>query len=183
MSSFSRTTLRGDPRRSRRQASSHGFDHLPARRKHAQHAPGTTVNHGLSVNEDLEFAVSTVNHLDIDLQLVPQRRRHTGGIQPGDSVSAITNSDMAHDGPLIRHLGRGSTSPWRLTHPRPLCHSFAGAGLLAANGPRASVVSHCDCQGQTMFNRRLLGVRASRLARTSRTRPGLTAGLRGFEVG
>ena len=74
-----------------------GVEHLPARREHTQRTPGTAVNYGLSIDQDLKLAVVTVDHLDLDPQLAPQLVRHPGGMQRGDSVSAIPNSDPAHD--------------------------------------------------------------------------------------
>src|SRR5262249_59180959 len=63
----------------------------------AQGVPGAAFDQRLPIDEDLEFAVATAHHLDIDSQLAPQPGRHTGGMQPRDSVGAITNGNPAHD--------------------------------------------------------------------------------------
>ena len=82
---------------SRRQPGPYDVEHLPARGEHAQGTPGPAIDHGRSIDEDLEFAVATANHLDLDSQLAAQPGRHPGGIQPGDSVGTIPNSDPTHD--------------------------------------------------------------------------------------
>src|SRR5262249_47816749 len=62
------------------------------------------IDYGLSIDEDLELAIVTANHLDLDPQLATQPGRHPGGMQPGDSVGTIPNSDPTHDD-LQRILG------------------------------------------------------------------------------
>jgi hypothetical protein len=37
-----------------------------------------------------------VLHFDLDPQITSQLRRHTGGVQTGQSVGAITNDDPSH---------------------------------------------------------------------------------------
>src|SRR5262249_32840365 len=80
-----------------RETSPDSVEHLPARGEHAEGSPGTAINHRLSIDEDLELAIVTANHLDVDPQLATQPGRHPGGMQPGDSVGAIPNGDPAHD--------------------------------------------------------------------------------------
>ncbi len=82
---------------SRRQPGPYDVEHLPSRGEHAQGTPGPAIDYGRSIDEDLEFAVATANHLDLDSQLAAQPGRHPGGMQPGDSVGTIPNSDPTHD--------------------------------------------------------------------------------------
>ncbi len=75
---------------------SHRLDHFSARRQNAQHRQRAGVNHCLSVYEDLEFAIAGSDHLHIGLQVATESCRHPGGVQPGNSISAITHDDSLH---------------------------------------------------------------------------------------
>ena len=77
-------------------------------------APSAAINHCLSVHDDLEFAVATTNHFNVARQLAPKLGRHTGGVQPRDSIRAIMNGDPAHKD-LLRFLsGRFSRWPCKI---------------------------------------------------------------------
>src|SRR5262245_4773838 len=129
-----KSVRRGDPGHSRRQAAPAGCEHLPARGEHAQGTPGTAIDHGLSIDKDLELAVMTANHLDLDPQVASKPGHHPGGMQPGDSVGAISNGDSTHDDLSRRNLAILGLPP-KDDRGRPWCHSFPGSELLGTEGP------------------------------------------------
>ena len=71
-------------------------DNLSPGRHDAECCESSTVDDGLTIHEHFVFAIGAVLHLDLDPQVTSQLRRHTGGVQTGQSVSAITNDDPSH---------------------------------------------------------------------------------------
>jgi hypothetical protein len=52
-----------------------------------------------------------VDHLHVGLKLATEARRHTDGVQPGDSVRAISNGDPTHVHLLAGHRRAALVTP------------------------------------------------------------------------
>jgi hypothetical protein len=72
------------------------LDNLSSGWHDAECCKGSTVDDGLTIHEHFVLAIGAVLHLDIDPQVTSQLRRHTGGVQAGQSVRAITNDNPGH---------------------------------------------------------------------------------------
>ncbi len=57
------------------------LDDLSAGWKHAECRERTCVDNGLAVDEDLEFTVTSLHHVDVRSQFATEARRHTDGVQ------------------------------------------------------------------------------------------------------
>jgi hypothetical protein len=72
------------------------FDNLSSSWHDAKCCESSTINDRLTIHEHFVLAIGTMLHLDLDPQVTPQLRRHTGGVQTGQSVRAISNDDPRH---------------------------------------------------------------------------------------
>jgi hypothetical protein len=72
------------------------LDNLSLGRHDAECCESSTVDDGLTIHEHFVLAIAAVDHVDIDPQVTSQLRRHTGGVQTGQSVRAISNDDPSH---------------------------------------------------------------------------------------
>ena len=81
---------------SARKSVADGGERLGCRRHEAQYHQRTTVHDGLAINENFVFPVASANHLDVDVELTANPRRHTGGVQSGHSIRAIPNGYSRH---------------------------------------------------------------------------------------
>ena len=80
----------------RREMCANSLDNLSSGRYDAEYCESSTVDDGLAIHEDLVLTISAVNHVDINPQVTSQLRRHTDGVQTGQSVRAITNDNPGH---------------------------------------------------------------------------------------
>ena len=65
-------------------------------RDDAQGYQRTAIDHSLTIDDHLVFAIVTVDHIDIDAEVAPELRRHTDGVQSRQSICAVTNGDSCH---------------------------------------------------------------------------------------
>ena len=56
----------------------------------------TGINHDFVVYEYFELPVTAVNHGHVTAELPAQVSRHPGGVEAGESVSAVTDCDLCH---------------------------------------------------------------------------------------
>lgn len=92
------------------QAIAHGIENLSSRGKNPQCRQRAAINHCVAVHKHLELPIVPVHHVDFSLQLATKPRRHTDGVQPGDSVRTITNGDATHH-PLLTTIGELTVGP------------------------------------------------------------------------
>lgn len=79
-----------------RQACSHGLDDFLSRGENAERRQGPCVDDALPVHQHLELTIMALDHLHLGSQLAAEPRRHTDGVEPGDSIGAVTNGDATH---------------------------------------------------------------------------------------
>ena len=72
------------------------LDNLSPGRHDAECRERSSVDDGLTIHEDFVFGIGTMLHLDLYAQVTSQLRRHTDGVQTGQSIRAITNDDPGH---------------------------------------------------------------------------------------
>ena len=72
------------------------FDNLLGRRHDAEERKCAPVHDRILVHQNLELAIAAVDHGNIGSQLAPQACRHTGGVDSGDSVTAVADRDAGH---------------------------------------------------------------------------------------
>ena len=65
-------------------------------RKDAQDSQCTRINYSFPIDQYLELSITPVDRVDVRLQLPTKTRRHTDGVQPGDSIRAIPDGDTSH---------------------------------------------------------------------------------------
>jgi hypothetical protein len=58
----------------------HGLEGSPDGRHDAEESQRASINDGCVVDKDLEFAIPTMDHVNIFAQLSPESRRHTDGV-------------------------------------------------------------------------------------------------------
>jgi len=87
----------------RREAGANSLDNLSSGRHDAECGENSTVDDGLTVHEHFVLAIGAVLHLDIDPKVTSQLRRHTGGVQTGQSIRTITNDNPGHFELLLLH--------------------------------------------------------------------------------
>jgi len=75
---------------------SHGVDGFPHGGHDPEECQRTAIDNGLVVDQDFEFAVPTVDHVDLCAEFASYPGRHTGGVNPGDSIRAVPNCDPCH---------------------------------------------------------------------------------------
>jgi len=97
-----RSTERSRGWRSVGQTLANSLNHLLSRWQHPQHRESASVDHCLSVNKDFELAIVAANHLNISVQFAAQARRHTDGVQTGNSIHTVTNCYSGHVPVLLR---------------------------------------------------------------------------------
>jgi len=73
-----------------------GLDHFLSRRHDPQRDERAAVDDDVVVDEDLEFAVAPFHQIDIGLELTAKTRRHTDGVDAGDSIRAVADGDASH---------------------------------------------------------------------------------------
>src|SRR5687768_10422053 len=71
-------------------------------RQDADETKRTGAGDFFAVNQDREFAVMSLDGLDLDRQIPPERRRHTGGLDPGHSITAAADGDAHHSLPATQ---------------------------------------------------------------------------------
>lgn len=81
---------------SRRKSFPYFLDCLACRRHHANDHERPTVNYRFAVDEKFVLAVTALDHLHVYAQLTTNPRRHTGGMQAGDSKRAIPDRHSRH---------------------------------------------------------------------------------------
>jgi hypothetical protein len=69
---------------------------LAAGREKTKNREESPVHKNLAIDEDFVLAVAPVLGVDLDMQLSFKLRRHTDGVQTGDSKGAIANNDSGH---------------------------------------------------------------------------------------
>jgi len=72
------------------------FDNLLGRRHDAEERKCAPVHDRILVHQNLELTIAAVDHGNIGSQLAPQACRHTGGVDSGDSVTAVADRDAGH---------------------------------------------------------------------------------------
>jgi hypothetical protein len=101
--------------------------------QHAEDGPRPGIHSGRAVHEHLEFAVPAPLHLHVGAKLPPQPGRHTGGVQAGHSIRAVTDSDAAHLWPpLTAVCSRRRPGVFRVYGDRSPLHDWR----LMVNGQR-----------------------------------------------
>jgi hypothetical protein len=65
----------------------------------------------LSIDQDFEFPILPMQHLDVGLEFTPDPGRHTDGLQTGDSKRTEADGDSCHDGPLVKSRDRATMAP------------------------------------------------------------------------
>ena len=96
------------------EARAHGLDDLPRRWHHPEDDQRSSVDHDIAIDEHFVLAVASLDCLDIRSELSPQTRRHTDGMQAGDSERAISYRHA-------RHVARSARGP---------THGFVGASVI-----------------------------------------------------
>jgi hypothetical protein len=81
--------LCGDPR-------PHDIDHVTARRHDTQEGKRAAVDNDIAIDQNLELSVVSVDHVHVGFQLAAHLGCHTGGVEAGDSVGAVTDGDPCH---------------------------------------------------------------------------------------
>jgi hypothetical protein len=74
----------------------HSCKDLASGRNGTQHHEGSAVYYGVTVDQDLVFAVTSVHGVYVNTEFSPEFRRHTDGVEPGQSVLAIANDYSRH---------------------------------------------------------------------------------------
>ena len=74
----------------------HGLDNRTRRWHHPEDDERPSVDHDVAIDEHLVLAVASLDCLDLDSELSPQTRRHTDGMQTGDSERAVPNRYAGH---------------------------------------------------------------------------------------
>jgi hypothetical protein len=72
------------------------LDNLSSRWNNAEGCESSAVDDRPTIHQHLVLAVAAMDQVDIDSQVASQLRRHTGGVQTRQSVSAITNDNSGH---------------------------------------------------------------------------------------
>jgi len=70
---------------------SHCITHIVDRRQNAEEGERPGAQHLFSIHKNLELTVTTGYGLDVDIQILAQGGRRTGGLYAGDSVAAPLN--------------------------------------------------------------------------------------------
>lgn len=70
---------------------------LPHRGQHADKAQRTAANDLLTIHKDGELPVVPLHRLHFEVKVAPQRRRHPGGLNAGDSVTAAADGNSHRD--------------------------------------------------------------------------------------
>jgi hypothetical protein len=84
------------------------------------------VDHHLVVDEDLELAVPAFDEIDFGLQLTAKARRHTDGVDAGDSIRAVADGDASHAFLLVRLKADATGIHQRiLGSQRPTCFVYS----------------------------------------------------------
>ena len=74
----------------------HDLDNPPPRRKDSHGREEASLDHGSAIDEDLVLAVVSSDHVDLDSKLTADLRRHTGGVEPRDSIGAESDGYSDH---------------------------------------------------------------------------------------
>ena len=74
------------------QPSLHQPSNLADRGKHADKSQRAAANELLTVHKDGELSVASLHHFHLEIQVAPQRCRHTGCLNARDSITAAANS-------------------------------------------------------------------------------------------
>jgi hypothetical protein len=82
-------------------------DDLTGRGENPQECERSSVYDGSVIYENLEFSVLAVNQVNLGAELSTNERRHTDGMNPGDSIAAIADGDSAHG------ASKGASRVWR----------------------------------------------------------------------
>jgi hypothetical protein len=80
----------------------HGFDDLAGGGQDAHPPQRTAIDHRLTIHQDFELSIAAVDFFDLGPQLATDPRRHTDGVQAGDSERTVTNRDLRHVDLLMR---------------------------------------------------------------------------------
>jgi hypothetical protein len=79
----------------------HRVHDLPRGRHQSEdHERSAIDGHG-AIDEDFVFSVMPVDHVDFETELAAEARRHTDGMEAGDSERAVTNRYPSHGGSLL----------------------------------------------------------------------------------
>jgi hypothetical protein len=74
----------------------HAIDDRSLGRQYAERCEFPAVDDRCAIDEDLEFTKMPWNHVHIDLQGATDERRHTDGMESGDSKRAVTDRHAGH---------------------------------------------------------------------------------------
>jgi hypothetical protein len=91
----------------------HLVDDAPRRRHQPEDDRRPPIDDGFAIHEDLVLTVIPPDRFHLDPQLTPDARRHTDGMEPRDSVRAITNGYSGHGNPR----GGWQTDKFTSDHP------------------------------------------------------------------
>jgi len=78
------------------QGSADSLDYFVAARNYAERGERSTVDHHFAVDQYLVLGIVSMNHVHVDLQLTPELRRRTDGVESGYSIRAVANFDSCH---------------------------------------------------------------------------------------
>lgn len=81
----------------RAKPSLHQFSNLSHRGQHADEAQPTAANDLFTIHKDGELPVVPLHRLHFEVKIAPQRCRHPGGVNAGDSVTAAADGDTHPD--------------------------------------------------------------------------------------
>ena len=74
----------------------HAIDDRSPRGQYAESRESPAIDDGCSIDNYLEFAVMSMNHVHIDLQRTPNERRHTDGMESRNSKRTVTDRHSGH---------------------------------------------------------------------------------------
>ena len=92
----------------------HAIDDRSPRGQYAESRERPAIDDGCSIDDYLEFAVVSMNHVHLDLQRTPNERRHTDGMESRDSKRTVTDCHPGHWPPPC--FSRAGVCRLRLAH-------------------------------------------------------------------
>jgi hypothetical protein len=77
-------------------ALANGGEDVTLRRQHADDGQRPRVYHDFAIHQHCEFPIVSVNHVHVDAECPTKMRRHPDGLNPRDSIGAVTDGDTRH---------------------------------------------------------------------------------------
>ena len=81
---------------SRRKPGPDGLEHLSTGWEHAQKCERSSIDEGITIDQNLELPITAAHDVHVDLELTTKPRRHPDGMDAGDSVRAVVNCNPSH---------------------------------------------------------------------------------------